>query len=140
MGYEKLTSIERKFYLAKIEEVLVCNKLFLQNEFSLPDLARETGITLHTISYLINVEINHHFTEYINLKRIDYFKGKINDAEWKDLTVEKMILASGFKSRTTGYRAFKKHLGISPSEYLKLYKLHSTRLYLNNSVGLGNHK
>ena len=125
MGYEKLTSIEKKFYLAEIERVLVCNKLFLKKEFSLPDLAKETGIQLHAISYLINMEINHHFTDYINLKRIDYFKGKINDADWKGLTVGKMILASGFKSRITGYRAFKKHLGIAPSEYLKSCKVYS---------------
>ncbi|MHC0444703.1 helix-turn-helix domain-containing protein [Flavobacterium sp. 3-218] len=129
MGYEKLTSIEKKFYLAEIERVLVCNKLFLKKEFSLPDLAKETGIQLHAISYLINMEINHHFTDYINLKRIDYFKGKINDADWKELTAEKMILASGFKSRTTGYRAFKKHVGMAPSVYLKLYKVHSARPY-----------
>jgi YesN/AraC family two-component response regulator len=125
MGFEKLTSKEKKFYLAKIERVLASKKLFLQNEFSMPDLAKETGIKLHTISYIINSEINHHFKVYINLKRIDYFKGKINDADWKDLTAGKMILASGFKSRTTGYRAFKKHEGIAPSEYLKSYRVHT---------------
>lgn len=126
MGFEKLTSKQKTFYLAKIEKALTGNMLFLQNEFSLPDLAQETGIKLHTISYLINVEINHHFTDYINLKRIDYFKGKINDADWKYLKTGKMMLACGFKSRTTGYRAFKKHVGITPSEYLKLYRQHST--------------
>ncbi|OXA82024.1 AraC-type DNA-binding protein [Flavobacterium aquidurense] len=129
MGYEKLTSKQKKYYLAKIERVLASNKLFLQNDFSLPDLEKETGIKLHTISYIINSQINHHFTDYINLKRIDYFKGKINDADWKGLTLEKMIQACGFKSRTTGYRAFKKHLGIAPSEYLKLYRVHSPRSY-----------
>mgnify|MGYP003578566797 CR=1 FL=1 len=124
----KLTSKQKKLYLAKIEKALTSNMLFLKNEFSLPDLAQETGITLHTISYLINVEINHHFTDYINLKRIDYFKTKINDADWKDLKTEELMLFCGFKSRTTGYRAFKKHVGITPSEYLKLYRQHSTGL------------
>ncbi|TDP00208.1 hypothetical protein EV144_101870 [Flavobacterium sp. 270] len=39
-----------------------------------------------------------------------------------------MILASGFKSRTTGYRAFIKHAGVAPSEYLRSYKTAYERL------------
>ncbi|MFB3389812.1 helix-turn-helix domain-containing protein [Flavobacterium sp. LAR06] len=119
MGFEKLTSKEKHFYLAKLENILISGKLFLKNDFALPDLAKETGIQLHTISYLVNSQINLHFKDYINLKRIAYFKEKVNDPEWKDFTAEKMILASGFKSRTTGYRAFIKHVGAAPSEYLK---------------------
>lgn len=119
MGYEKLTLKEKQFYLTKIESILVSNKLFLKKDFSLPELATESGIPLHMISYLLNSEINLHFKDYINLKRIEYFKEKINCTEWKDLKLKKMILASGFKCRITCYRAFIKHVGIAPSEYLK---------------------
>jgi AraC-like DNA-binding protein len=119
MGYERLTSKEKKVYLAKLDKTLAAKKLFLKNDFSMPDLARETGISLHVISYIINSQFNSRFTDYVNLKRIDYFKEKVNDVQWKDLSVMEMMLASGFKCRTTCYRAFTKHVGLSPSEYLK---------------------
>jgi AraC-like DNA-binding protein len=110
---------EKQFYLENFESILVSKKLFLKKDFSLPELAAESGIPYHTISYLLHSEINLHFKDYINLMRIEYFKEKINDADWNDLTLEKMILASGFQSRVTCYRAFLKHVGITPSEYLK---------------------
>jgi AraC-like DNA-binding protein len=124
MSFEKLTSQEKEFYITKIKSILVSKKLFLKTDFSQPELAQETGIQIHTISYLINSEINVNFKDYINLMRIEYFKEKINCASWKNLPLKKMILASGFKSRTTCYRAFIKHVGIAPSEYLELYRIH----------------
>jgi AraC-like DNA-binding protein len=119
MAYEKLTLKEKQFYLEKFESILVSKKLFLQKDFSLPELAIESGIPLHVISYLLNSEINLHFKDYINLKRIEFFKEKANDADWNDLALNKMILASGFQSRVTCHRAFLKHVGVTPSKYLK---------------------
>lgn len=57
------------------------------------------------------------------MKRIAYFNEKINSYEWQYLTVDKMIQASGFNSRNTGYRAFIKHLGVTPSKYLIANKI-----------------
>ncbi len=66
MNFKKLTQSEKKTYLTKVESALVSKKLFLKCDFSLSDLAEETGIELHTLSYLINSEINHNFRNYIN--------------------------------------------------------------------------
>lgn len=121
MIFDKQSSKSRKFYFTKLERVLISKRLYLQNDFSMPDLADETGIQLYIISYVVNSELNYHFKDYINLMRIQYFKERVNDAEWKDLMVIDMLLASGFKSRTTGYRAFMKHLNMSPSDYFKLH-------------------
>lgn len=83
MNFEKLTSQEKEFYLTKVKSILASKKLFLKTDFSLPELAQETGIQLHMISYLVNSEINVHFNDYINLMRIEYFKEKINCTDWK---------------------------------------------------------
>ncbi|WP_431243625.1 helix-turn-helix domain-containing protein [Flavobacterium sp. P21] len=87
------------------------------------DIADETGISVHHLSNLINSEFGLHFQDYVNLKRIEYFKEKINDPEWKDLSLEGMAWGSGFKSRTTCFRAFIKHTGKSPSEYFKVIRM-----------------
>lgn len=119
MSFEKLTTQEKQFYFSKIESIILSKKLFLKFNFSLPELVQETGMQLHMVSYLINFEIKHNFNDYINLMRIEYFKEKINCTEWNDLKLGKMMLASGFKSRTTYHRAFIKHLGVTPAEYIK---------------------
>ncbi len=118
MGYEKLTSKEKQFYLEKIESILGSKKLFVKNDFSLPRLAEQTGISLHLISYLVNSEMNLHFTEYINLMRIEYFMAMADDAQWKNRTIHQMAGACGFKSRTTFYRVCVKYMGMGPSAYL----------------------
>ena len=122
MGYEKLTSEEKELYLTKIESTLISKKLFLKNNVSLPDIAEEAGIQLHIISYLVNKQLNLHFKDYINLKRIEYFKEKINDPEMKSLTVDKIILSAGFRSRVTCYRVFMKHVGVTPVALVKIMR------------------
>ena len=119
----ELTLEKREEYLLKLDHVLNSQHLFLKKDFVIRDLSDETGISVHHLSNLINSEFGLHFQDYVNLKRIEYFKDKINDPEWKDLSLEGMAWGSGFKSRTTCFRAFIKHTGKSPSEYFKTIRI-----------------
>ncbi|PBI86485.1 DNA-binding transcriptional activator FeaR [Flavobacterium sp. ACN2] len=119
----ELTLEKREEYLLKLDYELNSKNLFLKKDFVIRDLAEETGISVHHLSNLINSEFGLHFQDYVNLKRIEYFKDKINDPEWKDLSLEGMAWGSGFKSRTTCFRAFIKHTGKSPSEYFKTIRI-----------------
>lgn len=119
---KELTPEKKQEYLIKLEKVFLDKKLFLKKDFVIRDLSDATGITVHHLSNLINSEFNLHFQDYVNLKRIEYFNEKINDPEWKDLSLEGMAWGAGFKSRTTCFRAFIKHTGKSPSEYFKLIR------------------
>lgn len=123
----ELTAEKKEDYLVKLDYILNANKLFLKKDFVIRDLSDETGISVHHLSNLINSEFGLHFQDYVNLKRIEYFKDKINDPEWKDLSLEGMAWGSGFKSRTTCFRAFIKHTGKSPSEYFKTIRKNSDR-------------
>lgn len=119
MDINKFPPEKRQFYIAKLQSTFNSKKLFLNTSLDMPHLAAETKIKLHIISYIVNSEYSLHFKDYINIMRIEYFKERINDYQWKDLTLEEMTEASGFKSRTTCYRAFIKHIGETPAEYLK---------------------
>ena len=120
---KELTSEKKQQYLAKLENIFATKELFLKKDLVIRDIAEETGISVHHLSNLINSEFNLHFQDYVNLKRIEYFKEKINDPDWKDLSLEGMAWGSGFKSRTTCFRAFIKHTGKSPSEYFKVIRI-----------------
>ncbi|WP_229684239.1 helix-turn-helix domain-containing protein [Flavobacterium limi] len=119
---KELTQEKKQEYLIKLNTVFLGKKLFLKKDFVIRDLSDETGISVHNLSNLINSEFNLHFQDFVNLKRIEYFNEKINDPEWKDLSLEGMAWGSGFKSRTTCFRAFVKHTGKSPSEYFKVIR------------------
>jgi AraC-like DNA-binding protein len=119
---KELTQEKKEEYLLKLNNVFSCKKLFLKKDFVIRDLSDETGISVHNLSNLINSEFNLHFQDFVNLKRIEYFNQKINDPEWKDLSLEGMAWGAGFKSRTTCFRAFVKHTGKSPSEYFKIIR------------------
>ena len=119
---KELTQEKKEEYLIKLNTVFSNKKLFLKKDFVIRDLSDETGISVHHLSNLINSEFNLHFQDFVNLKRIEYFNEKINDPEWKDLSLEGMAWGAGFKSRTTCFRAFIKHTGKSPSEYFKIIR------------------
>lgn len=134
---KELTTEKKQLYLAKLESIFSTKELFLKKDLVIRDIAEETGISVHHLSNLINSEFNLHFQDYVNLKRIEYFKEKINDPEWKDLSLEGMAWGSGFKSRTTCFRAFIKHTGKSPSEYFKVIRINpekATTYYLKQST------
>ena len=124
---KELTPDKKQEYLEKLDYIFSTKKLFLKKDFVIRDLSDETGISVHHLSNLINSEFNLHFQDYVNLKRIEFFKDKINDPEWKDLSLEGMAWGSGFKSRTTCFRAFIKHTGKSPSEYFKIIRINSEK-------------
>lgn len=113
---------KRQLYLIEIEKVFKEKKIFLRKNLIIRDIEDETGIKAKHISYLVNSEFNVHFQDYVNLLRIQYFKEKLESNEWKDLSLEGMSWESGFKSRSTCFRAFVKHTGCSPSEFLKNWR------------------
>jgi len=134
---KELTTEKKQQYLTQLQNIFATKQLFLKKDLVIRDIAEETGISVHHLSNLINSEFSLHFQDYVNLKRIEYFKEKINDPEWKDLSLEGMAWGSGFKSRTTCFRAFIKHTGKSPSEYFKVIRINpekATTYYLKQST------
>lgn len=117
--FDKLTSEEKDKCLSRIESITNSKKLFLIKDISLADLSKETGITVHKISYLINSERRMNFNDYINLKRIHYLIENMHDPTLKGLSISQLAIICGFGCRASLFRAFCKHKGISPLDYLK---------------------
>lgn len=106
-----------KDYTTVLDKVLADEEPFLKKGFVIRDLSELTDIPIHHLSYLINSKYNLHFQDFVNQKRIEYLKQRVHDKEWRNLSLEGLAWAVGFKSRTTFFRAFIKLTGQSPSEY-----------------------
>lgn len=103
-------------YLAKeIRKLMDQEKIFLQPNLKLNDLATRLNTNRNYVYNAINKEIGMSFSDYVNMKRIHYAAFLIEKNP-------KAILAdiaykSGFSSASSFYRNFKSIMGYSPSEY-----------------------
>lgn len=122
----KLKDEAAKDYLKKIEEYMNTEKPFLNEKLTLQQLSEEVRIPAHYLSQIINTYYKKNFFDFINDYRIEEVKRKINNPEFKDYSILGIALDSGFNSKTTFNRFFKKITGFSPSEYKKIQTTGST--------------
>jgi AraC-like DNA-binding protein len=105
-----------KYYLA-IEKILSTEKLHLNPTLTLKDLSESTGISERVLSQVINQQNNQNFFTFINSLRIEEAKRLLKEVDKDKITMIGIAFDSGFNSKSAFYDAFKKHMGMTPSEY-----------------------
>lgn len=94
------------------------NHLFLDPELKLFHLAERIGVPTYKLSVYFNDYEKMNFYEFINHRRIEFCIAKIHSGEARLKTLEALSVESGFNSRTTFIRAFKKVTGKTPSDFM----------------------
>jgi AraC-like DNA-binding protein len=69
------------------------------------------------IKFIFKYYCRFSISEYLNLIRLSYALELINNGYLEQYTFESLAEKCHFNSRTSFYRNFKKHLGVSPSQY-----------------------
>ena len=115
----RLNDTEGKELKAALEKVLLTEKPYLDEQLTLGKLAQLVDTTDKKLSTLLNQQMNTTFYDLINKYRVDTVKEKLNSTEFENLTLLGIAYESGFKSKTSFNRIFKKETGLSPSEYKK---------------------
>jgi ligand-binding sensor domain-containing protein/AraC-like DNA-binding protein len=111
---------------AKIEEtindlstIMSNEKLYLDPDLTLRDLADRLKIHYNYISRIINEKFGMSYNDYVNKYRIDEVKKRFSDPKFADKTVLEIMYETGFYSKSVFNTAFKKFTGMTPSEYRK---------------------
>lgn len=112
---ELLTEDQAAALTARLEKAMTEERLFVNADLKLTDLARTVGCTTHQLSYLLNNKIGTGFHHYLNGYRIDLARELITTQD--HLTLEAIGMACGFNSRSTFYKAFKKSAGTTPAKF-----------------------
>lgn len=99
----------------KFDNLIESERLYLNPSISLEELAIKLDVSKNYLSQIINMNSSENFNEIINRKRVAQAKIWINDPNYKNYTLTAIGMESGFNSKTSFYRSFKKFEGMSPS-------------------------
>ncbi|KZS42155.1 hypothetical protein AWE51_01550 [Aquimarina aggregata] len=103
----------------KIIEAMEVKKMFLNPDLSLRILAEDLDTTTGVVSKIINTDFKVSFNDFVNKYRIEEVKNKLDTNSSGQFTLLALAQDSGFKSKTTFYRAFQKFTSHTPKSYLK---------------------
>ena len=120
-GSKGLNGREYDQLYSSLELLMQQEKIYLNPELRLNELASMLGTNRSYVSRLIHNRRNLNFCDYVNDYRIEHAKKMLTLSDGDMLPIEEVALKSGFTSNSTFYRVFSFKEGISPSRYRKLH-------------------
>ena len=115
----KLQNTQKDKYIEKIQTYVKINKPYLAPELTLSQLSEQTKIPSHYLSQVINEKLKVKFLDFINEYRVEEAKEKLTDPKLSHYTIMATAYEAGFNAKSTFYSVFKKHTGMTPSQYRK---------------------
>jgi AraC-like DNA-binding protein len=103
----------------QLGQMMVTEKIFRESELSLTELADRLNTQPNYLSQVINEREGKNFYDYINTLRIEEFKRLAASPDNRKYTLMGLAEASGFNSKSSFNRYFKKIAGQSPSEFME---------------------
>jgi len=102
----------------RLHELMENEKLFLQNDLKLSELARKLNTNTTYLSKVINDISCQNFCNYLNHYRIEEACRLLSEPKNRNLTIEGIAQTVGFRSKSAFNAAFRKIKSVTPSEYL----------------------
>jgi len=103
--------------LKDVEKLMQAERLFLQSDLTIHELAKRSNFPARKISQGINRKYDTNFSEWVNRYRVAEAQKQLGTFSESNLTIEGIGYDSGFKSRSAMYLAFKKITGKSPGDF-----------------------
>lgn len=101
----------------RIEQQMRSGAYFLDPDLDLESFAAQLQVPSRTVSQHINHGLGKTFIDFVNEHRVASVKEHLELGDLAHLTLFGVALESGFKSKSTFNRVFRRMAGQSPSEY-----------------------
>lgn len=108
---------ETKHYVSNLRQYMDAEKPYLDPEISLPELSKRLGVSSHFLSRVINEQLGVNFFDFVNRYRVEEVKLRITDPKFNYLSILGIAFESGFNTKSTFNRVFKKTTGLTPKEF-----------------------
>lgn len=96
----------------KIRSAMQSDLLYRDPNLSLWDLSKHIGVTSNYLSQTLNETMGNNFFDYVNRWRIE---DAVKRVQTTDETVLTIAYDVGFNSKSSFYKAFKRHVGMTPT-------------------------
>lgn len=94
-------------------------KSYLKPGFNLSVITKETQIPYHKLTNYFTMYLGVNFNDWKNDIRVAHAVDLIDHGRAKNLTLESIAYSCGYLSRSNFVNAFRKKMGMTPSEYVK---------------------
>jgi len=111
--------LERKEVIRTLFEK---EKIFLNPELNLKQLAEKTALNRGEVSEVINLGFGMNFNDFVNQFRITAFQERLKGGAHEQFSLVGIAFECGFNSKATFNRVFKKEVKLTPTEYLNSLK------------------
>lgn len=111
----------------RLDELFKIEKIHTKAGLKLYDVAELLNIRPAVLSTFINTHLNLTFFEMVNRYRIEEAKQMLLHSDYQHYKIEYIGEISGFNSRASFFRVFKKHLGKTPQDFREDYLLNSEK-------------
>ena len=105
--------------IARLKEHMQEEEPYLDSNLSMYDLAKQLDVSARELSISINHTLGKHFFDFINEYRVNKAMELIRNSSDEKLTILEVLYEVGFNSKSSFNTAFKKHTGITPTEFKK---------------------
>lgn len=120
--YSTLNEVLKDTILSSLISYMMSGgKPFLDREITLLKVAEKLKVNPQHLSQVINEKTGLNFHDYINSFRVEAAKLILVSTEYKKLTIEAIANKVGFNSKSPFNVAFKKHTGITPSQFVNQF-------------------
>lgn len=116
--YCRMSEEDCRLLSEQLDSLMNEKRLYMNPKLKIADLAEALHTPSYKLSYLFSQYLDHTFYDYVNDFRIIEFKRLIEKGEHKSYSLNALMEKCGFMSRSSFFRHFKKHTGMTPNEYI----------------------
>ena len=127
--YEKtaLTEAQLTAYLTGLRTYVEVHQPYLDGELRLSELAAALDVPAHHLSQTINQVLGVSYFELMNGYRVDAAKAMLAASKGSGGTILEIALRAGFGSKASFNRIFKRHTGLTPSQFQATGRMRDVR-------------
>lgn len=102
-----------------LKGLIEAEELYLNPSIHLKELADRLNTNTKYLSQVVNFHAGQNLQVFVNAYRVKAAKQKLKDPQYKHLTLYGIAMLCGFKNKSTFYKVFKAHTGLTPMQFLK---------------------
>jgi AraC-like DNA-binding protein len=114
-----LTDEQSAKILHQLTQLMETDRPFLEPELTLPELSDRLSVSPNHVSQVINGVLKKNFFDFVNEYRVRESKKLLITPQYSHFSILGIAMEAGFNSQNAFYSAFKKHTGMTPSQFRK---------------------